>query len=396
MTTHTPLPTTAQTDRIVGCLLGLAVGDALGAPIVGWTAAEVQERLGGVHDYPDLWRTPGLYTSRAQQALCLLDVLLEDGQFDPLSLAARFVQMSKMLHQKWPIYGAFRGTSRGFREAVDLLARGTPWDQAGMLSAANDPAVRVAPLALWSRERRLVQFREDVARSAWLTHRDPRAVMGALVMGYALIHLVNLPSPARFQPSQFLREVVAFAKSNEGWVGKHYTLPEANLPPDAVKDVTTVLGRYEGWLTLSTTALLEQITRFSRPLGDRNVRATSPFTVASLTTALLLFARQPGLGDAVQTAVNLGGDTAGIGALVGALGGALHGVKSIPSAWLAGLQNRDFIQGRAEALAQGAGLPPDAPKLTRVEAALTEAEIPRIKAKHAGMTEDEGPKTKDE
>lgn len=380
----------AHTDRVVAAMLGLAIGDALGAAIVGWPAERIQQQLGTVEDYPDLWRTPGLYTARTQQALCLLDTLVEDGAFDPIALAGRFVQMSKALHQKWPIYGAFRATSRGFRDAVDRLAEGVAWREAGTLSAGNDPAVRVAPLALWSREKRVVQFREDIARSAWLTHHDPRAVAGALAMGYALLYLVNLPSVAKFEAKLFLRELLDFIETGEDWIGKLYWTPEMNLPRDAVKDLSTVLSRAFGWLSLGTPALLEQITRFSRPLSDRQVRATSPFTVSSVTTAILVFTRRyDNLSDAVMTAVNLGGDTSGIGAMVGVLAGALHGTAAIPDRWLAGLANAEALQQRAQTLAEGTALPPTAPKLTRMEATLTEAEIPRIKAKHqAEMIED--------
>ncbi len=372
-----------ETDKIVGAVLGMAVGDALGAPVAGWPVERVQQTFGTVTNYVDAARLPGLYTARTQQALCVLDTALEDGELDPVALAARFVRMSKMLHQKWPIYGAFRATSRGFREAVDRLADGVPWDQAGTLSAANDPAVRVVPLALWSRNRRVAQFREDVARATWLTHRDPRAVAGALALGYTLLHVVNLDTPGRFDASLFWRELVEFVHDGEKTLSKRFWPADAKLPRDAAHDLSGVLRRAEGWLGLSHQAALEQITRFSRPLGDRTVRATSPFSVASVTLALWLFAyRSDNVFDLMTLAVNLGGDTSGLGAMTGALAGALHGQPGLPRVWLDGLQNRDFLVRRAELLAQGQPLPPDALELRRVEAALTEAELPRLKAKH--------------
>ena len=92
-------PLTPETDRVVAAMLGLAIGDALGAPIVGWPPDRIVERLGIVDRYPDLDRLPGLYTARTQQALAIQDTLLEEGSFDPLGLAARLVQLSKQLHQ---------------------------------------------------------------------------------------------------------------------------------------------------------------------------------------------------------------------------------------------------------------------------------------------------------
>ena len=51
--------------------------------------------------------------------------------------------------------------------------------------------------------------------------------------------------------------------------------------------------------------------------------------------------------------VNLGGDTDTAGAILGAMAGAYYGVDAIPERWLDGLQNRDGIEARALALAQG-------------------------------------------
>ncbi|MCA1222778.1 ADP-ribosylglycohydrolase family protein [Streptomyces sp. 8L] len=50
-------------DRVTGCLIGAAVGDALGGPVEGWTPEQITERHGGRVDgivgpfYGDDWRT---------------------------------------------------------------------------------------------------------------------------------------------------------------------------------------------------------------------------------------------------------------------------------------------------------------------------------------------------
>ena len=40
-------------DRFIGCLLGCAVGDALGMPVEGWPKERIQTRLGKLTDYLD-------------------------------------------------------------------------------------------------------------------------------------------------------------------------------------------------------------------------------------------------------------------------------------------------------------------------------------------------------
>ena len=73
------MPQLTRLDRVRGCLIGLAVGDALGAPLEGLSAQQIQAHYGIVDNYVDgalawkkkpyRWRMPGLYSDDTQQAL---------------------------------------------------------------------------------------------------------------------------------------------------------------------------------------------------------------------------------------------------------------------------------------------------------------------------------------
>ena len=86
------MPHLSRIDRVRGCLLGLAIGDALGAPLEGLTAQQIKTHYGRVKNYVDgvqawkrkpyRWRLRGLYSDDTQQALALCDVLLEHGRVD--------------------------------------------------------------------------------------------------------------------------------------------------------------------------------------------------------------------------------------------------------------------------------------------------------------------------
>src|SRR5271170_4747499 len=86
-----------RVDRVRGCMLGMAVGDALGGPLEGLSAQQIRTHYGRVRNYvdgvqawkrkPHRWRLPGLYTDDTQQALALSDVLLDFGRVDPERLA---------------------------------------------------------------------------------------------------------------------------------------------------------------------------------------------------------------------------------------------------------------------------------------------------------------------
>src|SRR5881275_1170668 len=110
------MPLSTRIDHARGCLLGMAVGDALGAPLEGLSAQQVRAHYGMVVGYVDgsrawkkkpyRWRMPGLYTDDTQQALALCDVLLEGGRVDPDRLAAIYLGLAT---PKGSYVGAHRG-----------------------------------------------------------------------------------------------------------------------------------------------------------------------------------------------------------------------------------------------------------------------------------------------
>src|SRR3954467_13056772 len=98
------MPHSTRTRRARGCLLGLAIGDALGAPLEGLSAQQVRAHYGQVSGYVDgavawkrkpyRWRMPGLYTDDTQQALALSDVLIESGRADAGRLADVYLALA--------------------------------------------------------------------------------------------------------------------------------------------------------------------------------------------------------------------------------------------------------------------------------------------------------------
>ena len=67
--------------------------------------------------------------------------------------------------------------------------------------------------------------------------------------------------------------------------------------------------------------------------------------------ATAMFARNPFLVEGtLLPAINVGGQTATVGALVGSLLGALHGAQAFPNAWHDGLAARADVLRAADAL----------------------------------------------
>ena len=145
------MPHLSRIERVRGSMLGLAVGDALGAPLEGLSAQQIRAHYGQVVDYVDgarawkrkpyRWRMPGLYSDDTQQALALCDVLLESGRVEPERLAELYLGLA---NPKGTYVGAHRGVGRSFRQVLADLERGVSPRHTGQTSAGIGAAMRIA------------------------------------------------------------------------------------------------------------------------------------------------------------------------------------------------------------------------------------------------------------
>ena len=80
-----------ELDRFRGCLLGLAVGDAIGMP-VQFKARGTFPPLTDMVDRPDQGLPAGAWTDDTSMALCLAVSLLERDGFDPRDQMERYLR----------------------------------------------------------------------------------------------------------------------------------------------------------------------------------------------------------------------------------------------------------------------------------------------------------------
>ena len=314
-------------DRFEGALLGGAVGDALGSFCEGWPRArilEVEQLMGHYRDLRrdgEVVRAGGAYTDDTQQALVLVDSLLACGRVDPADVAGRLLGM-------WNA-GELYGYGRAFRDTLERMARGVPWQQAASTDMpSNGTVMKIAPLGLWH-WRREAQLDADAAAVCRITHKDPRAVAPAVAIAQVVRHLAAGGAPAA-------EELVALAERSAGAVhaatgrliGEVRRLLE--LPPDA-----------------AYAALLEMPERRIRA-GGQGIPSEAPVTAV---VALEAFLRTPGEFDTtVHRALTCGGDVDTFAAVAGNLSGACNGVRAIPAHLRAGLPAADHIARLAREL----------------------------------------------
>jgi ADP-ribosyl-[dinitrogen reductase] hydrolase len=292
-------------DRVLGCVLGLAVGDALGAPFEFLRRANVPDPIPAL-ELPWMHLPPGSTTDDTAMARNLTRSLADRGGFDPADLVRRHVEW---ISSDPPDVGALTGrvlrrAARG-EEAVKVARE--VWEQRGPeVSAGNGSVMYCAPLgvAYAHRPARLVELAPALSA---LTHHDGRCRTAVLAVCLATAALV------RDEP------------------------PEA-----AAVDALGAVEELEGGEELE---FLVEAVGGARPI-DGPDQGFCLFTAAVAFQALLRG------GDAeteLRRVVGLGGDTDTNAAVAGALLGARDGEGELPSGWLRRLADVDRI--RAEALA---------------------------------------------
>lgn len=350
------MPQLSRLDRVRGCLLGLAVGDALGAPLEGLSAQQIRAHYGVVVDYVDgarawkkkpyRWRMPGLYSDDTQQALALCDVLLEGGGIDPDRLADIYLRLST---PKGTYVGAHRGVGRSFRQVLSALERGVSPRESGQESAGIGAAMRIAPLALYFEKDDAEALFGAAMAASLMTHRDIRSLAGALAVAHAVRRLID----GEFRDPSLLFRLAADVAREESKIANRYGDVVSSLATRR-QSLSSSIAHTESLLDLTRerafAGLVEQANRHgAEPVCKR---PTMGFPPACIPTCLYLLVTTDSFEEAMIEVVNLGGDADSTGAILGALLGAHYGIDAIPDRWLSRLQNRDAIDVRAHALAR--------------------------------------------
>jgi ADP-ribosylglycohydrolase len=306
-------------DRLTGCLLGQALGDALGF-VVEAQSPDVAEpyvrnwlRAGraGERAHPDY--PFGQYSDDTQLARELLISVREAGGWNPAAFAARIAELFRA--------GADVGAGEGTRGAARRLLAGTRWRESGTPPpyAGNGSAMRAAPLGLLFAGDPPA-LRAAAREQSRITHLDPRCAAGAVaVAGAALL----AAAPGLLDPGEFLRQLSVWVEAEDASVAR------------AVAGV-------EAWLPLEPSAAAARLRAEGLDPGHVSPwLGISAFVTPSVAWSLYAFLRTPDdYWATVCTAIAVGGDTDTMAAIAGALAGARLGPDALPPGLLARLIDR--------------------------------------------------------
>lgn len=288
-------------ESLTGCLLGTAVGDALGLPREGLSRRRAARLFGTPPLAHRLLFGHGMLSDDTDHAILVAESLLAA----PADAGVFAAGLARRL--RWWLARLPAGTGLATARAIVKLWLGWPPARSGVPSAGNGPAMR-APLIGAAFAFRPGSPADFIAASTRITHADPRAEEGALLVALAAREGA-LHGPAR-DPAALLA----------GWRA-------------AVTD---------GGLRAALDTMTEHLARnasvetFADALGLS--RGVSGFISHTVPVALYAWLRHPDdFRAAVETAIALGGDADTTGAITGGLAGATLGEQAIPTDWIDGL-----------------------------------------------------------
>lgn len=290
-------------ESIVGCLLGTAVGDALGLCAENLSPRR-QRRL-----FPRMDRYHFLFghgmTSDDTEHTCMVGQALLASGGD----VRRFLR-SLSWRLRWWMLGLPAGTGRATLLAAMKLWIGFPPHRSGLFSAGNGPAMRSALLGV-CHGHDPAHLRNLVRASTRLTHRDPKAEHGALAVARAA-YLSSTTEPGGWSPAEYRRQL-------------------GDLLGEEARPFLDLVDR-----AVASAAADQTTAAFAESLGLK--RGVTGYVYHTVPVVLHAWFRHPAdLRAGLLSAIGCGGDTDTTGAILGGIVGSRVGRGGIPAEWLAGL-----------------------------------------------------------
>jgi ADP-ribosyl-[dinitrogen reductase] hydrolase len=308
--TRARLDDASPSDRYRGALVGLAVGDCLGAP-VEFSRPGSFEPVTGLRAGGPFNLKVGEWTDDTSMALCLAESLVEqDGKVVSQDMLARWL--------RWFRKGHLSSTGRCFdigtatRQAL-LRFEKQPADECGAPDAAgNGTIMRLAPIPMafaWASPDEIMQA---AATSSRTTHGAREATDAAMMLALLI------------------------ADALRGELDRDTLTPRAVRPGHA---------RFHE-LHQNVQSVFEGSWRTKVP---PEIKAGG-YVVDTLEAALWAFGRTATFRDGALLAVNLGDDADTVGAVYGQLAGAYYGAEAIPFEWRKPILQRELIESFADKL----------------------------------------------
>lgn len=307
--------------RFVGCLLGSAIGDAVGMPIENVPKSAIQRQLSlplaGYYDplpeAANFGLSRGMYTDDTQAIRTIARCIADRAEVDVQSIAQA---LNAWLHHR-ALDEDPRNPGPTTREALRLFAENGNVSDCGLASNSCGAATRVVPVALFCALRAdAADILSRVEETARITHTGECAVDGARIVGQSIV--------AALRGAKIPIDVTGQSA-------------KCNLMREALQKVSSAVTR---------GALPDVLVQ---ELGSgTEAHRVVPMAIFHLLRSDYHF--EQSLNDGLNTIHPAGSDMDSILCIVGAISGTLYPREVLESPLATGVEKREEIIAEAERL----------------------------------------------
>jgi len=304
-------------SRVLGCMYGMATGDALGVPSSFQTRSQIKEKWGWIDTFypPEKGHIfheglkPGEYTDDTEQALALARSFMRNRRVVPQDVVDEIIKWADRVRNK---YTSPLGPST--ERALKAIKQGEPIEESGKFGVTNGSAMRISPLGIIHglKKSTLETLVRDVHLTCLPTHNTSVSIAAAASVAWGVALCIR---------GEANIEVIIGETMKAAEIGAQYgNVVSAPDIPTRIRFICDMIK-----LTDNHERTLDKVYEM---FGGGDLAADS------VPVAIGMFVLGKGNPKIVnEFAVNLGGDCDTNAAIAGAMAGAYSGVDAVPQAW---------------------------------------------------------------
>lgn len=293
-------------EKVLGALLGVAYGDAMGMPTSLMSPETIREKFPGgitkllpapaghvIHD----GLKAGQVTDDTQQTMLLVDLFIEEGRFTRKGVARKLLEWAKSLN-------AFESSILGpsTLKALKMIDEGMPLEKSGSMGDTNGAAMKITPVGI-VHPGNYDAVIEDVAEVCMPTHNTDVAISGASAIACS-VSAAMAGKDLDAVVEAFFYGIEKGSQFGNRWYGASIS----RRTEEALKIVRTAASEQKTWRDLYDY------------IGTGVAMSES---VPSALALVVYYAGNP--LKTAMAAANIGGDCDTVGAIAGGIAGAYSG-----------------------------------------------------------------------
>ncbi|MBR3254042.1 ADP-ribosylglycohydrolase family protein [Candidatus Saccharibacteria bacterium] len=319
-------------DKARGMMVGLAVGDALGAPVEFLPEPSdvyIKEMGEKIEHFHQNYRAPkGVWTDDTEMALCIADSLIVNGGYDSYDIMRRFKAWSEEGYRTYdgkPACDVGRQTARAIEDFAlhPVILRDYPKTE----SAGNGAIMRLAPVIIANTfpNKKYPTLGDGFAKGALaLRPDDEKSELIELKDIEPTIDMAVLS--ARETHNSIAAEATTAMFATMLYLALH------GLPKNHIVSYCSRWIMEDAYDSFYLDNFDSLVGRALEKNGD-NLRNLGGYVVDTFAISLWGLLNFDNFKDGMMAVIRLGGDTDTNAACYGQLAGAYYGYENIPEEW---------------------------------------------------------------